>query len=69
MFSNQTQSQNPFQSFPNGQIIQQTPSAGDRFVTDAMKVIQLATAVVTVVAMGCAIHQSFKPARDQKREG
>ena len=69
MFSNQTQLQNPTSGFSNGQIIQQNPSAGDRFVTDAMKVIQLATAVVTVVAMGCAIHQSFKSTRDQKREG
>lgn len=69
MFSNQTQFQNPTSSSPNGQIIQQSQSAGDRFVTDAMKVIQLATAVVTVVAMGCAIHQSFKSTRDEKREG
>jgi hypothetical protein len=35
------------------------PTTGDKFVQDSMAVIQIATAVVTVVALGVGLYKSF----------
>lgn len=44
---------------PNSLVPMNQPTAGDKFVQDSMAVIQIATAVVTAVALGVALYKSF----------
>lgn len=64
MFGNQTQLTN---EFPNARPAK--PNGGDQFVNDAMAVIQIATAVISVVAMGIALFSTPKQPTPVERYG
>lgn len=51
---------------PTSTVLMNRPTTGDKFVKDSMAVIQIATAVVTVVALGCALYNSFKQPDPQR---
>ncbi len=64
MFGNHSQLTH---EFPNGRPAK--PNGGDQFVNDAMAVIQIATAVVSVIAMGIALFSTPKQPAHVERYG